>query len=148
MDIWGNYETRIMLQGKTKRESALIREKRMLRDKLKDTLSYFNVIVDGENREAAVINSDNLNEKVMFSLPGETFKCGSLVEWADNRWLIEEKDANTEVYTRVKLLQCNYLLKWIDDDGIIQEQWCVVKDGTKLRRLSFRVVKTACKITY
>ena len=57
--------------------------------------------------------------------------CGSLVEWADNHWLITEKDANNELRTRVKLLQCNFLLKWIDEDHIIHEQWCVIEDGTK-----------------
>ena len=69
----------------------------------------------------------------MLSMPGEDFDCGGLVEWMNNHWLIEEKDAHNELYTRVKLLQCNYLLKWVDEENVIHEQYCVIEDGTKLR---------------
>lgn len=131
MSIWEAYENRVKLHGATKRDAALAREVRLLNDKLKDSLSYHEALVDGLIRNVAIINSDNLNEKTMCSLPGEDFACGSLVEWEDNRWLITEKDANNEVYTKVKLLQCNHLLKWIDAQDVIHEQWCVIEDGTK-----------------
>lgn len=131
MGIWDIYKNRIYADGKTKREAALSRTSRMLRERLEDSLSYHDVTVDGENRSVIIDDSDNLNEKIMHSLPGEDFICGGLVEWADNHWLITEKDANNELRTRVKLLQCNFLLKWIDTDHIIHEQWCVIEDGTK-----------------
>lgn len=131
MSVWDLYSNRISAHGTSKRDAALNRESRMLNRKLKDSLSYHNAIIDGVERTVSIINSDNLEEKVMLSLPGEDFDCGGLVEWADNRWLIIEKDANNELYTRVKLLQCNFILKWIDENSIIHEQWCVIEDGTK-----------------
>lgn len=131
MSVWDTYAKRIEIHGTTKRNAALNRETRMLNRKLKDSLSYHDVIIDGYDRNVAIINSDNLNEKTMLSLPGEDFDCGGMVEWSDNHWLITEKDANNEVYTKVKLLQCNHLLKWVDDENIIHEQWCVIEDGTK-----------------
>lgn len=131
MGIWDSYANRIEIHGKTRRDAALAREFRLLNDKLKDSLSYHDVVIDGVERNVAIINSDNLNEKTMLSLPGEDFMCGGTVDWANNHWLISEKDANNEVYTRVKLLQCNYLLKWVDDSNVIHEQWCVIEDGTK-----------------
>lgn len=131
MSVWDLYSHRISAHGTSKRDAALNRESRMLNRKLKDSLSYHNAIIDGVERTVSIINSDNLEEKVMLSLPGEDFDCGGLVEWADNRWLIIEKDANNELYTRVKLLQCNFILKWIDENSIIHEQWCVIEDGTK-----------------
>ena len=132
MGTWDLYESRANAHGNTRRKAELRREQHRLLKQTKDTLSYFNAIVDGEERLVNIIDSDNLNEKKMLSLPGEDFDCGTLVEWADNYWLITEKDAHNEVYTRVKLLQCNYLLKWVDEENIIREQWCVVEDGTKL----------------
>ena len=144
MSVWDTYRNRIEAHGSTKRNAALIREQRALLGKTKDSLSYHSVMIDGETRSVSIINSDNLNEKLMLSLPGEDIDCGGLVEWADSHWLISEKDANNEVCTKVKLLQCNYLLHWVDDKHIIHEQWCVIEDGTKLRRLSFRVMKIAC----
>ena len=143
MSVWDKYEKRIDAYGRTNRDSAKKREIRMLDRKLKDSLSYHEILVNNLQRVAAIVDSDNLNEKVMFSLPGEDFTCGELVEWADNHWLITEKDANNEIYTRVKLLQCNHLLHWVDDDNIIRSQWCVIEDGTKLRTISFRVVEAA-----
>lgn len=131
MSVWDTYQSRITAHGSTKRGATLNREQRFLAQKMKDSLSYHPVTVDGDSRNVSIINSDNLNEKTMCSLPGEDFDCGGLVEFADNYWLITEKDANNEVYTKVKLVQCNYLLHWVDTDGKLHEQWCIIEDGTK-----------------
>lgn len=131
MSVWDTYESRVSAHGGTKRNATLLREQRYLSSKMRDSLSFQSVVVDGVERDVSIINSDNLNEKLMLSPPGEDFDCGGLVDWADNHWLITEKDANNEVYTRVKLVQCNYLLKWVDDENVIHEQWCIIEDGTK-----------------
>lgn len=131
MSVWDTYKERIVVHGETKRGSTLTREQRYLAGKMKDSLSFHEVAVDGVVRNVSIINSDNLNEKLMCSLPGEDFDCGGLVEFADNHWLITEKDASNEVYTRVRLLQCNYLLRWVDEEHFIHEQWCIIEDGTK-----------------
>lgn len=131
MNGWEVYKSRILKAGGTRRNASLLREKRFLNNKVPNSLSYHRVLIDGEERSVSIINSDNLSEKKMLSLPGEDFACGSVVEWANNRWLITEKDANVELYSRVFLVQCNYLLKWIDEEGVIHEQWCVIEDGTK-----------------
>lgn len=131
MSSWDIYKSRASVRGNTKRESALRRERYFLTHNFKDSLSYHHVLIDGKPRDVSIINSDNLNEKKMFSCPGEDIKCGALVEWKNNFWIVVERDANDEVYTRTKLLQCNYLLKWVDNENIIREQWCVIEDGTK-----------------
>lgn len=64
-------------------------------------------------------------------MPDEDLPHGGLVEWMNNRWLIIEKDANNEVYTRCKMRQCNYLLRWVNPSGMIVERWCIIEDGTK-----------------
>lgn len=131
MSVWDTYEALAGVRGVTRRDTRLRREKRYLTTRLPDNLSYFSVTIDGANQEVAIINSDNLDEKYIYSMPGENFNQGGMVYWMDCYWLIEEKDANNEIYTRGKLLQCNYLLKWVDESGIIREQWCHVEDGTK-----------------
>lgn len=131
MGVWDTYESRVSARGGTKRGAALRRETRMVGTKVKDNLSYQTVTIDDVAQEVAVINSDNLNEKTIIALPGEDIGHGSLVYWMDNYWLITERDANTTVYTRAKMIQCNYLLKWVSDDNTIHEQWCIIEDGTK-----------------
>ena len=67
-------------------------------------------------------------------MPGEELRHGALVYWMQNYWLVIEKDYNVEVYTRAKMQQCNYLLRWVNDEGQIIERWCIIEDGTKLTR--------------
>lgn len=147
MSVWDTYGERLDVNGKTKRSATLKREVRRLNTKLPESLSYHTVtIFDSEHgynitseemtraaieQNVAIINSDNLDEKYIYSMPGEDIEQGSLVYWMDNYWLVNERDANTTVYTRAKLLQCNYLLRWVSDEDKICEQWCVVEDGTK-----------------
>lgn len=131
MSIWDSYESRIAASGRSKRESVLRRELHMLSAKLSDSLSFHSVEIDNAAQEVAIINSDNLNEKTIYSLPSDVVKGGGLVSWMNNHWLIVECDANTEIYTKAKMRQCNHLLKWIDANGKTHEQWCIIEDGTK-----------------
>ena len=131
MNPWDIYQSRLESIGATKRTAKLRRESRYLSAKLPDNLSYATVDIDGFAQEVAIISTDNLNEKFIYSLPGEDIIPGGLVEWMGNHWLVTEKDAATELYARAKMIQCNYLLKWVDPDHVIHEQWCIIEDGTK-----------------
>lgn len=131
MNVWDTYSARINASGSTQRQALLNREKHMLEDKTKNSLSYQSVTIDGVAKNVSIINSDNLNEKTILSLPNETFDSGGIVYWEDNYWLITERDAEDEIYTKAKMVQCNHKLKWVDDTNAIREQWCIVEDGTK-----------------
>ena len=135
MNIWDSY-ARYLGSPLNDRDRLVNHEKSVLRWKMPYSLSYHTAIVDGVERQLAIINSDNLDIKTMCSLPGEDIRHGSLVEWMDQHWLVIEKDANNEIYTRAKMQQCNYLLRWINSDGDIVERWSIVNDGTKLKRIT------------
>ena len=125
-NVWELYQSRMRVHGDTRRKAAKNHELRMINQKLPDSLSYHSVkIFDQEHgynitdekmqagakiQNVAIINSDNLDEKYIYSMPGEDIVHGDLIEWMDNYWLVTERDANTTLYTRAKLLQCNYLL--------------------------------------
>lgn len=149
MGVWDKYETRIGLVGPTKRSSAYKREIREFKNKNLDSLSYHHVTVDGVFQDVMIMSSKNLNEKRITSMPGEKIKLGGLVWWMDNYWLVTEKDADTTVYEKATMEQCNHILKWITDDGVIHEQWCIISDGTKLTRTlyaqRFGMLETVCK---
>ena len=149
MSVWDVYEDRMNARGLTRRDTQLKREIRTIERRLPDSLSYQEVTIHdlehGYNitseemsqfaitQNVAVINSDNLNEKTIISMPGEDIVHGSLVFWMDNYWLVTERDANTTVYTRAKMIQCNHLLRWVSNGDKICEQWCIIEDGTKLK---------------
>ena len=133
MSVWDSYFRSGVSDVSTQRDIMLAREKRTLRQKMPQSLSFHRgVIIDGQQRDLSIINSDNLDTKTLLSLPDEDLPHGGLVEWMNNRWLIIEKDANNEVYTRCKMRQCNYLLRWVNPSGMVVERWCIIEDGTKL----------------
>lgn len=132
MSVWDSYFRSSTPDASAQRDNILAREKRTLRQKMPQSLSFHRgVIIDGQQRDLSIINSDNLDTKTLLSLPDEDLPHGGLVEWMNNRWLIIEKDANNEVYTRCKMRQCNYLLRWVNQSGMIVERWCIIEDGTK-----------------
>lgn len=131
MGVWSKYENRMKTSGATRRDSMLNREIKFINNKLPHSLSYHTVNIDNVEQNVAIINTDILTMKFIFSMPGEVIPHGALVYWEDCYWLVTEIDVNNEVYMRAKMEQCNYLLKWIDDSSNILEQWCIIEDGTK-----------------
>lgn len=128
---WDVYQARIDARGGDRRGTVLRREQQYLERKLPSSLSYHPLTIDGEERVLAVINTDNLDTKILCSMPGDDIPHGGIVEWMENHWLITEKDANNEVYTKAKMRQCNYFLQWVDAENNIVQRWCIVEDGTK-----------------
>ena len=146
MSVWDKYESRIKSSGDSKYSAAFERERRMIEMKLPDNLSFesvevfaseygFNITSEESqshkiSQNVAIIDADNLNEKSIYSLPGEDIELGSLVVLDGCYWLVCERDHRSVLYTKAKIIQCNHLLKWIQD-GDIMSQWCIIEDGTK-----------------
>ena len=130
MNPWETYEARNAVRGVTRRDTTLNRAQNCLARKMPQPLSFTDVSVDGVKHSISVIDTDNLDTKLIFTMPNETVKHGGIVEWEGYHWIFTEKDAHSEVYTKAKMRQCNYLLKWVDEQSII-ERWCIVEDGTR-----------------
>lgn len=128
MNAWTAYQHRV---SGNSRQAVLQHEQDWLARKLPSYLSYHIASVNGVEQELAIISTDNLEVKTVCSMPRETFECGSTIFWADNYWIVTALDADREVYTRGQMTQCNYLLRWIAEDGRIIERNCIVTDGTK-----------------
>lgn len=64
-------------------------------------------------------------------MPGERLVCGTYVKWMDNTWLITNLEATYQLYQSATMRQCNYCLKWINDEGAIVSRQVYVEDGTK-----------------
>ncbi len=131
MGVWDLYQSRLNVKGATLRDVKLQRQQAFINRKLPLSLSYKSAIVNGIEQQVAIINTDNLDIKKIFALPGENILGGSLIEWKEDTWLVIGEDADDEVYKRAVMQQCNYLLKWILSDGSIVERWCIISDGTK-----------------
>lgn len=132
MNAWDVYKSRLEISGATRRERDLNRTWRYLYDKVINSLSCRDVLIDGVKQTVSVLNQkDDMSIKKICSMPGESLFHGRIVDFAGGKWLITEVDANDEVYTSGMMRRCNYLLKWLNKKGEIIEKWCVVEDGTK-----------------
>lgn len=131
MNPWDTYQSRLNASGGNIRNAVRQREQRFLHTQMKNSLSFHQVILNGEVRSLAILNSDNLDEKTLCTLPNEDLPHGGIVEWMNHHWLITERDANSELYTKGVMRQCNYQLRWVAYDKTIVKRWCIVEDGTK-----------------
>lgn len=146
MSAWDNYQSRMSVHGDSKREATYKREVRNINSKLIHNLSYhtvdlysseygFNIESQSDNmisQNIAIISTDSVSEKDIYSMPDEDISLGSLIYWQDNYWLVYERDADTTLYTKAKMLQCNHLLSWINSDRQIIKQWCVINDESNI----------------
>lgn len=126
-----DYLTRMELHGTTKREAVKTRAADYLTRRLPGSLSYKEVEIEGRIVPLTVLSTEDSDIKKVLSMPGEILPHGELVYWADNYWLITEVDPDDELYSKGKMQQCNFLLKWKKENGDIVERWSIVEDGTK-----------------
>lgn len=135
MSDWDTYAARLNAplnsSGNPERDSALSHIQDRMRRKITASLSYKTVKIGDSYRNIAVTDTQDFSIKKIFSLPGEDLPHGSIVDWADSKWLITELNAHSEFCSEGKMQRCNYYLKWIDSDGNVVGKWCIVADGTK-----------------
>lgn len=125
------YQNRIIARGGLPREAWLKNTQSWINTKLPASLSYFTAVIDGEERQCAIISSRNATSKKIIAMPGESLYAGTYVQWEGFNWLITEVDAQSEVYQSATMTQCNYLLKWVNDNGEVISRWVIALDGTK-----------------
>lgn len=131
MGGWGTYVQRMQNSGLTRREKNVQRTRDTITRKIMANPASHMVTIDGNEQLVTIIHKQDLSQKRICALPGETLKHGGIVEFADNRWMITELDADNEVYHRGLMERCNYQLRWLNAEGRIIEKWCIVEDGTK-----------------
>jgi len=135
MGVWDTYVARLGSSGDPHGDPLRVSRKEhiqsRMRRKITASLSYQKVCINKTMRQVAIIDKSELDEKKLFSMPNETLPHGGIVYWNNSVWLITEKDAHDEFRTECVMRRCNHKLKWIDQDGVLQERWCIVEDGTK-----------------
>ena len=55
----------------------------------------------------------------------EQLNVGQLIQWHEDYWLVyQETISSYQPYKKFYITKCNYLLKWIDLNGIQHSSWC------------------------
>ena len=131
MSGWDVYDRRRDALGRTKREMWVEHTRTNYLRKMLESPSCRDVRINGEDQTVCIVHTAEMQQKKIFSLPGEHLEHGGIVDFEDNKWLITELDADNLIYDRGIMQQCNHILRWISKDGTLKEKWCYVADGTK-----------------
>lgn len=131
-EAWDVYSQKMSQIGRSKRDMWVNHTQQSLWRRFLDSPSCHRVEIDGEKQLAVIEHQQQgYSYKKILAMPGEHLRHGGIVDFANNKWLITELDADNEVYERGIMRQCNHVLRWIGKDGVLREKWCVVEDGTK-----------------
>ena len=125
------YIARMNLHGTTQRERAKNRLIAHLNDRTQHSLSYKNILLNGEETKLIINSGTQPYYKEFQSLPSQEINIGDYVEWANSHWIVVTCDSDDEIYRDGKLNQCNYLLKWQNELGEIIERWAVIQSASK-----------------
>lgn len=131
MATFDQYKARVNQRGTTDRERELYYEKQYIKSLAVNSLSCKACKVNGVDQSLIIDDGTLPYYKEVKSLPDEYFNAGDLVEWAGAMWLIVSCDWDKEVYTYGKAQQCNYVLKWQNENATTIERWSVVMSASK-----------------
>ena len=71
-------------------------------------------------------NKDKEHQKIMFLNVANDIPIvvGDIVNWETEKWIIFQKEKKVNgTYQTFLILQCNYLMKWIDSKGHLRQSW-------------------------
>lgn len=125
------YKKKLLLDGKSERDIRITRSKRMIENNLYKNASYKSVTVDGVATSMSITETETLYLKKFSTMPDVAINSGSIVKWNETYWLVTDVDVENDVYYRGKLRQCNYVLKWLDDErNVITRRCCVLSNSS------------------
>lgn len=131
------YLARVLLKGATERDRRIARLQDDMILKITSNPSYKPnaVITDsyGDERHIGLVINRGTQEyyKEFEALPNTPIYAGDYVHWGRGIWIVQSCSTDDEVYKRGQLWQCNWLMKWQNEEGKIIERWCFASSASK-----------------
>lgn len=133
------YSARINMYGCTRRDRNINESKKHIKNKLEDSISTKDVIVNGKKRKLAINSGTKPYYKTFHTMPDDTVHPGDIVYWNDTAWMVINADFDNELYIDGNLQQCNFKLRWQNKNREIIERDIVtmgVTSGVEDRALT------------
>ena len=124
------YTARMNLHGTTQRERMKNRLINNINNKAYGSLSYKEVLLNGEATKLMINTGTKPYYKEFQSLPNQKIIMGDYVEWSNRTWLVYEADADDEFYIDGKMYECNYVLYWQNNKGEVIRKPCFVQNAS------------------
>jgi len=127
---WESLEKIANSNGNSRRERELNKARHYLNKYGENNPSYKKVKINGIDDVLAINTGTQPYYKKFHTLPDHHIQSGDYVEWAKSMWLVKTADFDDELIIDGALQQCNYVLKWQDDDLNIVERHVVSQGAT------------------
>ena len=128
------YTARMNLHGTTQRERMKNRLINNINNKASGSLSYKEVLLNGEATQLMINTGTKPYYKEFQSLPNQKIIMGDYVEWSNRTWLVYEADVDDEFYIDGKMYECNYVLYWQNNKGEVIRKPCFVQNASSYNK--------------
>lgn len=122
------------INGITDRDRNVNINKRAIRRHVLENPSVKKTYVNGQYQPLVINTGTQPYYKEYETLPGDIIHPGDIIRWEDlntiTHWLVKTADYDTEMYIDGKLEQCNWLLRWQNENGQIIERWVVKSNAS------------------
>ena len=123
------YFKRVNFHGSNIQEIAFNEEAQTFELRLKESVNTVHNLKKGKLTFNAIItpNKDKEHKKIMILEVSNNVDVtiGDIIDWEDEKWIIFQKERKTrQSFQQFFMIRCNYLIKWIDLEGILRESWC------------------------
>lgn len=127
---WNSFERIAKASGNSRRERELNKARHYLSKYGENNPSYKKVKINGVDDVLAINTGTQPYYKKFHTLPDHHIQSGDYVEWANAFWLVKTADFDDELIIDGALQQCNYILRWQDEDLNIIERHAVTQGAT------------------
>ncbi|MHB0943258.1 Ig-like domain-containing protein [Paenibacillus sp. ALE1] len=115
------YKSYLSNSKTTVRDRNIVHTKQVMNSTFSQSPSYYQVSINGDaNHEVWITDDGDVREQKNIVAMNYPLKIGDLIAWKDKKWLCNHVD-DMEIYHRGVMLICYSTLKWLDDQGEIQE---------------------------
>lgn len=131
------YMARVWLKGTTERDRRISYLRDDINRKADRNPSYKpNAIITdtyGNERHVGLVINRGTQEyyKEFEAMPDTPIFAGDYVYWAHGIWIVQSCSTDDETYKRGALWQCNWEMKWQNDNGEIIKRWCFASSASK-----------------
>ncbi|WGU92050.1 hypothetical protein QJQ58_15670 [Paenibacillus dendritiformis] len=128
MSYQNKYRTRMNAYGGSQREARIINNKNIILSDFNNSPAFCEVYINNSPTKTGVqIVSDTKTPttKKILMKPNHGIHTGDIIKWRDEYWLCMSDDPN-QLYTTGFIERCNTQIKWIDENGFINDFPCVL----------------------
>lgn len=127
---WSAYERYIGVNGDTKRERSITRERESFRKHAVRNAAYRpDAMRNGSPQELLAIRSDVQYKYTVVAFPGDDLFVGDILEFEGEHWIVQETRVAGAFYTSGIAWLCNHLFRFQNGTSTIYERWGVLDSG-------------------